>query len=158
MNRFVIGGILAAVVVLLTGSLNRLLGDRSQSPESTGLQASNTEAPSDMGSLPVEQAGQLVRRQSDVGSGGISASSDTVFNDQPGAGMPPGGRPTISPGGSTAGTVAPQADNVIPRAGAADTFPANTGDISPIQPGLVQPGADPQRPIDPDLDSIPALW
>ncbi|MGB5971761.1 MAG: hypothetical protein WBG38_00495, partial [Nodosilinea sp.] len=60
------------------------------------------------------------------------------------------GRSVISPNG---------ASNVIPRTEGAATFPATTtGDIAPIQPGLVQPG-DAQRPArDADLDSIPALW
>ncbi|WP_017297230.1 hypothetical protein [Nodosilinea nodulosa] len=162
MNRFVIGGILAAIVVMLTGGLNKLLSDRSQgsqvlSQRNAAAQGDN----SDLGTLPLDKAGQLVQRQSDVGSNGVSASSDTVFNtnNPSGTGMPPGGRATISPtttGG--AGTVAPQSGNVIPRTGAAATFPANPGDIAPIQPGLVRPGVEQQRPADPDVDSIPALW
>lgn len=157
MNRFVIGGILAAIVVMLTGGLNRLLSDRSQgaqSPDQPALTAQGDNTNGDPGPLPLAQAGRLVQRQSDVGSNGISVNPDAVFNpnDQP-AGMPAGGRPTISP----SGTANSQVDNVIPRPGATATFPANQGDIAPIQPGLVRPGAE-QGPTDPDLDSIPALW
>ncbi|MBE9137608.1 hypothetical protein IQ254_10345 [Nodosilinea sp. LEGE 07088] len=154
MNRFVIGGILAAIVVLLTGSLSRLLGDRSPEPGLVGSQPNTTET-GDLGSLPVEQAGQLVRRQSDLGAGGIPTSPDTVFNDQPGATMP-SGRSTLSP--DTTGTFTPAPGNVIPRPGDTATYPANVGDIAPVQPGLVQPGVRPENPTDPDIDSIPALW
>jgi hypothetical protein len=152
MNRFVIGGILAAIVVLLTGSLSRLLGDRSPESGLIGVSA-DTAQTGDLGSLPVEQAGQLVRRQSDLGANGIPTSSDAVFNNQPGT-MPSGGS-TLSP--DTTGTFTTPG-NVIPRTGGAVTYPANVGDIAPVQPGLVQPGVRPQNPTDPDLDSIPALW
>jgi hypothetical protein len=164
MNRFVIGGILAAIVMLLTGSLNRLFADRNQSADLPNLRQTDSApstAVSDLGSLPVEQAGKLVRRQSDLSAGGVSATSDSVFNDSGTGAMAPGGRAIIAPANTgivgTQGTVNPAPGNVIPRTGGAATFPTTTGDIAPIDPRLVQPGAG-QRPVDPDLDSIPALW
>jgi hypothetical protein len=160
MNRFVIGGILAAMVLLLTGGLNRLFADRRSDGQLPRAQRTTTDVNGgldDLGSLPIEQAGQLVRRQSDLGAGGTTRTTgDTVFGDSGAQGMPAGGRATISPTGTAGAQVAPAQGNVIPRTGTATTFP--TGDIAPIQPGLVQPG-EVQRPApDPDLDSIPALW
>ena len=136
MNRFVIGGILAALVVVLTGSLTRLLGEPKQPGDI---------AAEDLGSLPVEQAGMLVRRQSDS----VTSIPDESFPN-----------PTQTPGPNPTQTPEPfiSDPNVIPLPGATPTYPPNTGDVAPIQPSLVQPGVDPQRPIDPDLDSIPALW
>ena len=173
MNRFVIGGILASIVVALTGGINRLFADRSQTSSltnrpSTSLQQSDSVASapaSDLGSLPVEQAGQLVRRQSEASAGGISAASNSVFTDQGAGAAPPNGRAIIAPTNTatqgadgTFTTVNPAPGNVIPRTTGTTTFSTTTttGDISPIQPNLVQPGV--QRPGDPDLESIPALW
>lgn len=156
MNRFMIGGILAALVLMLTGGLNRLFGDRSQEPPLASQQNITAQDVNDLGTLPLEQAGRLVQRQSEVGTNGISATGDSTFIDQG------SGRATISPSNTgTAGTsgVTAAPGNVIPRTGAATTFPATGGDIAPIQPGLVQPGVVEQRPApDPNLDSIPALW
>jgi hypothetical protein len=159
MNRFVIGGILAAIVVMLAGGVNRLWSDRvddsaegariSSQPTTTGQDNGG-----DLGSVPIEQAGQLVQRQSEVGTNGISATGDSVFGNQ--GTVPPGDRAVISP--NTTGTATPAPGNVIPRTGGAATFPTTTGDIAPIQPGLVQPGEVTRPAPDPDLDSIPALW
>ena len=157
MNRFIIGGILAAIVVALTGGLGRMF---TESDSQTGLTSvnrnnnNNQGETGDLGTLPVEQAGQLVRRQSDVGTG-TPTTSDFVGQDP--QGMPPGGRPDISPETTGAVGTAGTTGNVIPRTNQTTTFPTTSGDIAPVQPGLVQPGVD-QRPIDPDLDSIPALW
>jgi hypothetical protein len=156
MNRFMIGGILAALVLMLTGGLNRLLGDRSQDAPLASQQNSTTQDVNDLGTLPLEQAGRLVQRQSEVGtSTGISATGNNTFTDQG------NNRATISPNntgaiGTSGGTAAP--GNVIPRTGAATTYPASSGDIAPIQPNLVQPGVVERPAPDPDLDSIPALW
>jgi hypothetical protein len=163
MNRFIIGGILAAIVSGLTGGLGRMFAERDAQLQSPGIQTdagpTGTEPAGDLGSLPIEQAGQLAQRQSEVGTNGIGMTSDFVGQDI--EGMPPGGRPDISPPTAgqpgAAGTTGSDG-NVIPRTGETTTFPATGGDIAPIQPGLVQPGVDLQRPIDPDLDSIPALW
>lgn len=162
MNRFIIGGILAAVVAILASGLDQVLGDRGD--DSTGgarISSQSTTTDQDnggnLGSVPLEQAGQLVQRQSEVGTGGPAAVGDTVFDDQGAGTAPPGQRAEISPGGS-AGTATPAPGNVIPRTGGAATYPATTGDIAPIQPGLVQPGVTPGPAPDPELDSIPALW
>ena len=165
MNRFIIGGILAAIAVMLVGGLNRLVNSIGDGPEGariarqsdTTLQSNG----SDLGSVPIEQAGQLVQRQSEVGTNGISATGDAVFGNQTNGSGDPFGRAVISP--DQTGT-APAAGNVIPRTGEATTFPANTsppntgGDIAPIQPGLVQPGEVTRPAPETDLDSIPALW
>ncbi|MFQ4137490.1 hypothetical protein PGN35_014330 [Nodosilinea sp. PGN35] len=158
MNRFVIGGLLAALVLILTGGLNRLLADRSQEPrpggQPTAAQGQNADG---LGTLPLDQAGRLVQRQSEVGSTngtpvGGDTTGDSAFIDQANQ------RATISPNNGGGSGVTPAPGNVIPRTGGATTFPAPGGDVAPIQPGLVQPDAV-QRPApDPDLDSIPALW
>ena len=155
MNRFIIGGILAAIVVALTGGLGRMFTESDSQAELTSVNRNNNNnqgETGDLGTLPVEQAGQLVRRQSDVGT---RTTSDFVGQDP--QGMPQGGRPDISPEITGAAGAAGAAGNVIPRTDQTTTFPTTSGDIAPVQPGLVQPGVD-QRPIDPDLDSIPALW
>ncbi|PSN07931.1 hypothetical protein C7293_30385 [filamentous cyanobacterium CCT1] len=162
MNRFIIGGILAAIAVMLAGGLNQLLSDRSEDgPEGARISSrgdTTTQANGgDLGSVPIEQAGQLVQRQSEVGVNGISAQGDSTFGNQ--GTVPPGDRAVISPNTTgTAGSTAPASGNVIPRTGEAATFPAVTGDIAPIQPGLVQPGEVTRPAPDPELDSIPALW
>ncbi|MEA5447865.1 hypothetical protein VB780_04740 [Leptolyngbya sp. CCNP1308] len=160
MNRFMIGGILAALVLMLMGGLNRILGDRSQEAPLASQQNTTAQDVSDLGTLPLEQAGRLVQRQSEVGTNnGIAATGDSTFIDQG------SGRTTISPSNTgtatgTAGTngVTAAPGNVIPRTGAATTYPTTGGDIAPIQPGLVQPGVVERPAPDPDLDSIPALW
>ncbi|MGF1518813.1 MAG: hypothetical protein ACFCVB_13560 [Nodosilinea sp.] len=149
MNRFIIGGILAAIVVALTGGLGRMFTESDSQTGLTGVNRNNNNnrvETGDLGSLPVEQAGQLVRRQSDVGTG-TRTTPDFVGQD-------PGGRPDIFP--DTTGATG-TAGNVIPRTNQTTTFPTTNGDIAPIQPELVRPGLE-QRPIEPDLDSIPALW
>ncbi|HZG37999.1 MAG TPA: hypothetical protein VEZ50_04895 [Nodosilinea sp.] len=161
MNRFIIGGFLAALALILTGGLNRLMADRSQEPQLTS-QGNTTGQPqggNNLGALPLEQAGRLVQRQSEVGAGGTAATGDAAFGTQGNGTMPPGGRAEISPNNTgTNGTGQPGAGNVIPRTGGATTYPAATGDVAPIQPNLVQPDAVQRPGSDPDLDSIPALW
>jgi hypothetical protein len=160
MNRFIIGGILAAIVVALTGGLGRMFTESDAQTGLTGVNRDNNNVDNqgstgDLGSLPVEQAGQLVRRQSDA-STGTRTNPDFVGQDP--QGMPSGGRPDISPETTGAAGTAGTTGNVIPRTNnQTATFPTTGGDIAPIQPELVQPGVGP-RPIDPDLDSIPALW
>jgi hypothetical protein len=155
MNRFIIGGILAALVLMLTGGLNRFLGDRSEGEQLASQQNTTAQDADGLGALPLEQAGRLVQRQSEVSANGTAATGNSTFTDQG------SNRATISPnntGTTGANGVTPAPGNVIPRTGAATTFPATGGDIAPIQPGLVQPDAV-QRPApDPELDSIPALW
>lgn len=160
MNRFMIGGILAALVLMLTGGLNRLLGNRSQETPLARQQNTTAQNADGLGTLPLDQAGRLVQRQSEVGTNnGISATGNSTFTDQGSS------RTTFSPSATgtatgTAGTngfTAP-AGNVIPRTGAATTFPATGGDIAPIQPELVRPGVVVETPPPDSVDSIPALW
>ncbi len=159
MNRFIIGGILAAIVVALTGGLGRMFTESDSQTRVTSVDRNNNNADNPgeaggLGSLPVEQAGQLVRRQSDVGTG---TSMNPNFGGSDPQGMPPGGRPDISPETTGAAGAAGTTGSNAPRIDQTTTFPTTGGDIAPVQPRLVQPGVD-QRPIDPDLDSIPALW
>lgn len=157
MNRFIIGGVLAALVLMLTGWGSRFLGDRSEEARLASQQNTTAQNADGLGALPLEQAGQLVQRQSEVGTNSTAAAGNSAFTDQG------NNRATISPnntGTTGASGVTPAPGNVIPRTGAATTYPATGGDIAPIQPGLVQPDAA-QRPApapDPALDSIPALW
>lgn len=162
MNRFMIGGILAALVLTLMGGLNRLLGDRSQETPLASQQNTTAQDVNDLGTLPLEQAGQLVQRQSEVATNnGIPATGDSTFIDQG------NGRATISPSnaGTATGTtgtngVTAAPGNVIPRTGEANTFPTTGGDIAPIVQDLVRPPGevvDP-RPPQPNPDPIPALW
>jgi hypothetical protein len=133
------------------------MAERNPNPQTLETRTTSTEV-SDLGSLPIEQAGQLVRRQSDLATGGTAATPNAVFSDtQPAQGMPPGGRATIAP--TTTGAPVTDSGNVIPRTDgttATPPFPGSGGDIAPVQPGLVQPGVTPDT--DAELDSIPALW
>lgn len=161
MNRFIIGGIVAAIAVMLTGGLSQLLSARFEDgPERTRISSQSDTTTQgnggDLGSVPLEQAGQLVQRQSEVGTNGISATGDSAFGNQSNGTVPSGDRAVISP--STTGGATPAPGNVIPRTDGAATFPATTGDVAPIQPGLVQPGEATRPAPDPELDSIPALW
>ncbi len=151
MNRYLIGAVMAGLVLLGmvgAGRLGRLFAD----PGQTG-QAAKSQASAAVGSLPVEQAGRLVRRQSDPQGAPTAAVGANVSNApamtraqsattpaQPRAQTPP--RVTISP-------------NQAPPAQTTPTVP--TGDISPLQPDLVRSGGD-QPQSNPDLDAIPALW
>ena len=63
MNRYLIGAVMAGLVLLGmagAGRLGRLFADSGQTGQAVKSQASAA-----LGSLPVEQAGRLVRRQSD---------------------------------------------------------------------------------------------
>lgn len=157
MNRFIIGGVLAALVLMLMGGLNRFLGDRTQEGGVASQQDAAAQDADDLGALPLEQAGRLVQRQSEVSTNRTAATGNSSFTDQG------SDRATISPantGTTGANSVTPAPGNVIPRTGAATT-PTTGGDIAPIDPNLVQPGVEGrvQRPApDPNVDSIPALW
>ncbi|MBD2114052.1 MULTISPECIES: hypothetical protein [Cyanophyceae] len=155
MNRFIIGGVLAGLVLMLMSGLSRLSGDRPERERLASQQNTTAQNADGLGALPLEQAGQLVQRQSEVGTNGTAAAGNSSFTDQG------SNRPTISPnnlGTAGANGTTPASGNVIPRTGAATTYPATSGDIAPIQPGLVQPGAVQRPATDPELDSIPALW
>ncbi|MEB3288958.1 MAG: hypothetical protein VKI82_03525 [Leptolyngbya sp.] len=140
MNRYVLAGAAGLLILLaLSGGTSR----RSQGQAQMPGEGDTEEAI--LGTLPIEQAGQVVRRQS-AASGtppamaapSFDGTSDFTTDLDSGAGTastPPGDTPS----------------------GGASTLPAPTGDISPVQPDLVRP--DPQPPVsDPALDAIPALW
>lgn len=149
MNRYIAGGLLAAIVVLLGSGIDSLPqimpnfgGSRSGARE-PGSQADT------VGTQPIEQAGRVVQRQ---GQSTVAAPNE-VFNNQGQFGTS-----TAVPQDIPAGEIRPDADNVIPRPGAAPQATTTAGDVSPIQPDLVQPGDSGFPSDDPDLDSIPALW
>lgn len=162
MNRYALGGAVALLLLLAlsgVGGINRMFRDNNQLR--SGLRADD----SNLGTLPIEQAGQVVQRQSTT-TPGMPATGNSATGAMPsfegdltpaptgGSFTTPGGTPpTISP---TPPAMNPP-QNVIPRQGVT-TLPAQVGDIAPVQPGLVQP--DPPLPItdDPELESIPALW
>lgn len=164
MNRYVLGGALALLMLVAlsgVGGINQLFQGNSRLRG--GLRADD----SDLGTLPIEQAGQAVQRQG-------SASGGVPINGAPTNGVPmnpttpsPSGdlAPTMDNGFTAPAGTPPAASptppgspqNVIPRQGVT-TLPAPWGDIAPVQPGLVRP--DPVPPVidDPELESIPALW
>jgi hypothetical protein len=151
MNRYIAGGLLAALVLLVSSGLNGLGRLLPVSGITEPPRPSEREA---LGTSPIEQAGRVVQRQ----SGATVAVPDTTFQD-----------PTIRSGNGAIGApvapldipeteIRPQTPNVIPRPGEAPQATTVTGDVSPIQPELIQPGATDRPGIDQDLDSIPALW
>lgn len=159
MNRYVLGG--ATVFLLLValwggGGISQRL--RGNAQVQNGTQPDN----GTLGTLPIEQAGQVVRRQ-----GGDPAPIDPLPMD-PDNLTPENSRPPASGSFTTPGDIPPTIrpsspptnppQNVIPRQGVT-TLPAPVGgDIAPVQPDLVRP--DPLPPVidDPGLESIPALW
>lgn len=154
MNRYIAGGLLAALVVFLGSGLESLgnilpgLGSTERSP---GQSSSTVSAQADsLGTQPIEQAGRAVQRQSQSAMAAPTTTFDQRQTPIQGTSTMPQEFPVIEP--------LPQSPNVIPRPGAAPQATTTTGDLSPIQPDLVQPG-NPELPgIDQDLDSIPALW
>ena len=69
MNRFIIGGVLAGIVLMLMSGLSRLQGDRPERGQLASQQNTTAQDADGLGALPLEQAGQLVQRQSEVGTG-----------------------------------------------------------------------------------------
>ncbi len=104
-----------------------------------------------LGSLPVEQAGRLARRQSDPQVAPTAAVGANVSNAPASSRSQPATTP-VQPFTSRAQT--PPSVTISPNQ-ATPTVPS--GDISPLQPDLVRPGGD-QPPPNPELDAIPALW
>lgn len=145
MNRYIVGGILAALVMAATSGLGPL------SVQGQDDRAPRTEAPGDeaLGTRPIERAGRIAQRQS-------QGNNDEPVSISPDA-QPTDPTPTFPDG---AQTFPPQESStpsdVIPRG---DVAPATTasGDISPVQPELVRPGVT-SSVDDSDLDAIPALW
>ncbi|QQE63953.1 hypothetical protein GFS31_06250 [Leptolyngbya sp. BL0902] len=159
MNRYALGAAMALLVLLAwsgAGGMSQLLQGNNQ-PRG-GLRADDR----DLGTQPIEQAGQAVQRQNMTPSG-TPALGTTVPNNSAVMG---GGDITPTNGGFTAPAGTPPTlsptqpgatQNVIPRQGAT-TLPAPIGDIAPVQPGLVRPDPAPPVTNDPELESIPALW
>ncbi|MGF1568945.1 MAG: hypothetical protein ACFCVD_12895 [Nodosilinea sp.] len=162
MNRYIFGGIAAALVMMAMSGLegiNRLFSNTDS------LRGDIQADESALGTLPIGRAGQIVQRQSGDPAAGTRAASDSVSNTQ-------GFDPTLNPQ-NNGGQVAPNGtfttpNNIVPRTGQPGTVPTTgqspatgqfpaTGDISPTQPGLVRP-ENIQRPEDRELDAIPALW
>lgn len=154
MNRYVIGSILASIVLLASNGLRGFANLFPSSPD----QRDNVDfSDGSLGTLPIEQAGRLAQRQSQVTPGGVRTSSDSVTNPSA-SGQPEPFQDSFR----SAPNMAPNAvnnqtpGNVIPQGGTtAQQLPAS-GDIAPLQPDLIRPGTQPAP--DRDLDSIPALW
>lgn len=156
MSRYLFGVLLASLVLTIgsgLGGFNRLFADSSQTtkalPEDGGK---------GLGSLPIEQAGRLVKRQSQPQAGatqavGANVGSSPAAPAASGVGMAANSTPSSTPAQSP---IPPQTSpNVIPRPSQpAPVVPR--GDISPIQPNLVKP--ENLQPQNQPLDSIPALW
>ena len=156
MNRYLIGAVMAGLVLLGmagAGRLGRLFADSGQTGQAVKSQASAA-----LGSLPVEQAGRLARRQSDPQGAPTAAVGANVSNapansrSQPPATRSQPATTPVQPFTSRAQT--PPSVTISPNQ-ATPTVPS--GDISPLQPDLVRPGGDQPQP-NPELDAIPALW
>jgi len=157
MNRYVLAGATALLLLLAlsgAGGLSQLFRGNAQTSQEGQPEATT------LGTLPIEQAGQVVQRQGSTPgapmapavapngaiNGDIAPTSANAFT------TPTGTPPTLSP--SQPGS--PQ--NVIPRPVGATPLPAQVGDISPVQPDLVRPDPQPPATHDPDMEAIPALW
>ncbi|NMF85859.1 hypothetical protein [Nodosilinea sp. P-1105] len=141
MNRYVIGGILATLVMAIASGLGPI-GFGEANDRSPRASTPEQEA---LGTRPIERAGQIVQRQSQANNAAVPITPDSALTD-PQDIFSDLAEPTISP--------AP--NNVIPQTGA-DTTASGFGDISPVQPDLVRPGVTAPSD-DSDLDAIPALW
>jgi hypothetical protein len=152
MNRYVLAGILAVFALLTTraiGSSGQWLGQQSSPPSRVRLNADS------LGTLPIDKAGQIVKRQ---GASGVPSTGDFTGNGN-------GNWSTIAPTDTGSTTVFPngsQSSGFTTTSPFGDISPA-TGDISPIDPNIVQPGVTRPTPlpgdlVDDDLESIPALW
>lgn len=155
MNRYALGGAMALLVLLIfSGSegVGRLLQGNDQRRDEPQTEDGA------LGTRPIEQAGQAVRRQSQT-SQGIPATGtatpvpmgDNFAPTNDGLAAPANTPPILNPAQSGAPS------NVIPNQGAT-TLPAQVGDIAPVQNDLVRPNPVPPSTNDPELESIPALW
>lgn len=147
MNRYIAAGFLATVVAFLGAGLESF-GRLLPSFESAAGQGRRAE--STFGTQPIQQAGRVVQAE----SSGASIAPATTLGDS----RTPIQGTTVSPQDFPAVEIRPRGDDVIPRTGQAPAGTATSGDVSPIQPDLVQPGTSEGPGPDQDLDSIPALW
>lgn len=145
MNRYLLGGALGAVVLLVVSGGWGLSQLWSEPPP-----AQNEVEPNGS-STPTESTGAS---PSPIQEGGATEPTPPTPNS-----------PDNRPNSPTEGlTDAPADPNGVPDApnslgqGPETTLPAQVGDIAPVQPDLVRP--EPQPPVtdDSDLESIPALW
>ncbi|MFZ4638978.1 MAG: hypothetical protein ACOYMP_01060 [Nodosilinea sp.] len=153
MSRYLFGVLLASLVLTIgsgLGGFNRLFAESSQTTKALPEDGSKG-----LGSLPIEQAGRLVKRQSQPQPGATQAVGANVGSSPAASsvGMAANSTPSSTPAQSP---IPPQpSPNVIPRPSQpAPVVPR--GDISPIQPNLVKP--ENLQPQNQPLDSIPALW
>jgi hypothetical protein len=157
MNRFIIGAIMAGLVLLALsgiGGVNRFFSDNDRLR--SDLRA---EGDSSLGTLPIDQAGRIVRRQTQAANG-IPATGTATFGQ---TGLPADGSgpssfttPGVTGQPIPSATISPTATTVAPRTGTNNQF-SSTGDVSPVQPDLVRPETLPPA-SDQNLESIPALW
>lgn len=146
MNRYVLAGLLAALVALLGNGIDTV--GRLFSGEPGRSRSQERAAAAEVGTTPIEQAGRVVQRQNQA----AIAAPNATFQER--SGIPP----TLAPQTVPTTELSPETTNVIPRTGVAPQTTTTRGDIAPIQPGLVQPGSPGGGEFDQDLDSIPALW
>jgi hypothetical protein len=155
MNRYIVGAIMAGLVLLAMsgiGGVSGLFADNAR------LRDDLSPDDSSLGTLPIEQAGRIVQRQGQA-TGATPATGTTTGGTMAPNDISPEGTftpPTGTGNNIPNATIRPAQTNVIPRSPEAGQF-STTGDIAPIQPGLVRPETT-LPPSDPELDSIPALW
>jgi len=145
MNRYIGGGFLAALLVLLGSGLGNV-GQILPSFGSAERPQGRTSAP--VGTQPIEQAGRVVQRQSETT--GIVPTNGFTQNDTfiEGTNVPSQSIPPVE--------IRPRTTPVTPDTLEAD--PSRVGDIDLVQPELIRPGTTDRPQVDEDLDSIPALW
>lgn len=168
MNRYVLGGVLLGLVFIalsgITGNnrtarSNTTQGqtDRSQPDRSQP----NRNGTRDLGTLPIDQAGRVIRRQGD-GASSLSTDPPTTeaFPQQSELAPDPASTPDSftapAPAAGPNSGMRPVPNNVIPQQ-PANTSPSVSGDIDVVNPNLVRPEMQPPT-TSPDLDPIPALW
>lgn len=155
MNRYVLGGIvLGLVLVALSGlaGVNRLASSNDNQHRQLRNSTDN------LGTLPIDQAGRVVRRQGDSAPAAPTVQSPTgSFSQQSELSADPASSQDsfIAPAGGVPNReIRPATPNVIPQQPASTT---PSGDIDPVNPNLVRPEMSPPT-TDPDLEPIPALW
>jgi hypothetical protein len=145
MNRYIGGGFLAALLILLgsgLGNVGRILPSFGSSERPAGRISSP------VGTQPIEQAGRVVQRQSETT--GIVPTNGFTQNRTftQGTNVPSQSIPPVE--------IRPRTTPVTPDT--LEAAPTRVGDIDPVQPDLIRPGTTDRPNVDEDLDSIPALW
>lgn len=158
MNRYVLGGILLGLVLV---ALSGLAGVNRLASSNDSQRRQLRDSPNNLGTLPIDQAGRVVRRQGDSAPAAPTAQSPTEsfpqqseLSPDPASGQ---GSSFTAPGGSVPNAeLRPASPNVIPQQ-SGNTVPSVSGDIDPVNPSLVRPEMSPPT-TDPNLEPIPALW